>query len=175
MILERLTADDFDAAYAIMEASFPKAERKTYEEQKALLAESAYRMYGAKDEATGELLGFAAFRVFPEFLFFEHLAVNPNCRNGGIGKKLLDKVKELADGPVCLEVELPTTEIAARRIAYYERNGFYLNEYPYVQPSLAEGCEDVPMYIMTTGRKLTMQEHFFVRDILYQRVYHVEG
>lgn len=175
MIPERLTDRDFDAVYAIMEKSFPEDERRTYEEQRALLADSSYYLYGVKDEASGELLGFAAFWDFPEFLFFEHLAVNPNCRNGGIGKKLLDKVKELADGPVCLEVELPTTEIAARRIAYYERNGFYLNEYPYIQPSLKKGGEDVPMYIMTTGRKLTMQEHFFVRDILYQRVYHVEG
>lgn len=175
MISERLTDRDFDAVYAIMEKSFPEEERRTYEEQRALLADSSYYLYGIKDEATGELLGFAAFWDLDEFVFFEHLAVNPDCRNGGIGKQLLLKVKELAKAPICLEVELPTDEMAIRRIAYYERNGFYLNEYPYTQPSLKKGGEDVPMYIMTSGRKLTMQEVLYVRDLLYRRIYHVEA
>ena len=53
---------------------------------------------------------------------------------------------------ICLEVELPETEMAARRIGFYERNGFYYNDYFYMQPPIAEGRNAIPLRLMTTGR-----------------------
>ncbi|MBR7146301.1 MAG: GNAT family N-acetyltransferase, partial [Oscillospiraceae bacterium] len=51
-------------------------------------------------------------------------AVREDCRGSGIGSELLDELIGTLPHPICLEVEPPETEIAKRRIAFYERNGF---------------------------------------------------
>ncbi len=79
---------------------------------------------------------FLALWELGDMAYIEHFAVDPDCRNGGLGGKILQKVIEDTDMRICLEVELPETEMAARRIGFYERNGFYYNDYFYMQPPI---------------------------------------
>ena len=167
-MIEKLKSNEFDAVYAVMEQSFPLEEYRSYEGQKALLVKPAYRIYAAKEE--GEILGFAAVWQLENWLFLEHLAVNPQFRNRGIGAELLNF---LAEKRCCLEVELPETDIARRRIGFYQRNGFFLNDYPYVQPSLGEGRGPMPLSIMTSGRTISPEEFTQLRQLLYTHVYEV--
>ena len=55
-------------------------------------------------------------------------------------------------------MEPPETELTRRRIGFYERNGFVLNDYDYVQPSLGEGKDPVPLRIMTWPRGMDREE-----------------
>ena len=73
----------------------------------------------------------------------------------------------------CQTVEPPEGELTRRRIAFYERNGFCLNPYPYAQPSIAEGRAPVPLMIMTYGHQISEEEFIKTRDLLYKEVYHV--
>ena len=165
-MIEKLEIKEFDTVYAIMERSFPLEEYRSYEDQKALLKKPAYRIYAAK--GNGKILGFAAVWQLEDWLFLEHLAVDPRCRNRGIGAELLGF---LAESRCCLEVELPETDISRRRIGFYERNGFFLNGYPYVQPSLGEGRSPVPLLIMTSGSTIPPEAFASLQKLLYSRVY----
>lgn len=104
-------------------------------------------------------------------MFLEHLATDPDLRGQGIGAKLLAYLTSDESRTVCLEAEPPESEITRRRIAFYNRNGFYLNEHPYIQPPISKGRNPVPLMIMTHGRKIDKGEFVKVRNLLYREVY----
>ena len=169
-MIEKLEIKEFDTVYAIMERSFPLEEYRSYEDQKALFKKPAYRIYAAKEN--GKILGFAAVWQLENGLFLEHLAVDPQCRNRGIGAKLLGF---LAQNRCCLEVELPETDIARRRIGFYERNGFFFNDYPYLQPPLRKGNELLPLRLMTKPTAIDEATYERYKKRMYAVVYKYEG
>ncbi len=158
---------DFDSIYRIMEQSFPDDERRPYDEQKELLLDSRYSIYAENG-------GFIAIWEFEEFVFIEHFAVDESKRNSGLGSKMLANFLGITNKTVCLEVECPDTEIAKRRIGFYERNGFFLNEYEYFQPPISKGKNIVPLMIMTSKSKVTKEKFEKIRDTLYKEVYKYE-
>lgn len=161
--------EEFDKVYAIMEESFPEDERRTYAEQRALLDESEYKIYAFTDGK--QIRAFIAIWEFEKAIFVEHLAVSSEYRNAKLGSKILQKLMSESDKMICLEVELPNNEIAKRRIGFYERNGFYLNGYDYVQPPMSEGKSELPLSIMTSQRKIDESEFEYIRSMLYKKVY----
>ena len=70
-------------------------------------------------------------------------------------------------------MEPPETEPAVRRIGFYRRCGFFLNEYPYLQPPLAPGRSTLPLLVMTTGGPVSRPQFEQIRDVLYARVYRI--
>ena len=173
-MLHLIEAGDFPQVYEIMEQSFPKEEYRPYDSQRDLLKKKEYKIYGTRDD-TGRIIGFLAIWELPGLLFIEHFAVRKECRNCGIGSELLQSLLERYSSTACLEVELPQNTLTKRRIAFYERNGFALNEFPYKQPSLGDGREPVPLRIMTTGGHLSPKEFQRCKTLLYTIVYGVEA
>lgn len=169
--------EQFDRVYEIMSASFSVTEYRTKSGQEKLLDRSEYRLLTERDEEE-RIIAFLAVWEFPALRFIEHLAVEPSVRGGGVGNKLVRKYLEEQSGeqpvkPTILEVELPEDELSARRISFYERLGFRLNEYSYVQPPLREGGEPLALKIMSYPQLLTEQEFLACRAILYSEVYRV--
>lgn len=175
MLVEKTDSGVFDQIYALMEKSFPLEEYRTYPEQKALLSRPAYKLYAARDDREGNLLGFAAVWEWEDFAFIEHIAMSPDYRNGGLGGKLLDQVVALLEKPVCLEVEPPDGGMASRRIGFYQRHGFFLNPYPYTQPAILEGRRPIPLLIMTHGQEISETDFVSIRNRLYREVYQTEA
>ena len=150
-----------------MKQSFPIDEIRPYEEQKELLSDSRYSIYAEEG-------GFLGVWEFDDFLFIEHFAVDKAKRNSGLGSKILTEFLENNEKPVCLEVELPDTDIAKRRIGFYERNGFFLNEFDYFQPPISKGKNIVPLMIMTSNGKISKTIFEEIRDTLYKEIYKYE-
>lgn len=171
-MLRKIDEKDFDRVFNIMEKSFPIDEYRTYDEQKEL-TENKYYSILAHCGKNGEIKAFMGIWNFSEFLYIEHFAVDPNCRNEGLGGKLLHALMMQTDKSICLEVEPPETEMAKRRINFYERNGFFLNEYPYMQPAISKGRKSIPLMIMTTGSSVNQQKFEEMRNTLYREVYKV--
>lgn len=169
-MMKKIDTTEFDEMYAIMESSFPLDEYRTYDEQKALFENEYYSVYVKKED---DVKGFIAVWDFPDFLFIEHFAVNPDYRNQGIGAQLLKELISDYDKPSCLEVEPPDDEMKKRRIGFYERNGFFLNEYPYMQPPISKGKNPVPLMIMSSGKSLSKEAFENVKNNLYKKVYRV--
>ena len=169
-MIKKVEKNDFDLVYEIMEKSFPSDEIRPFDEQKELFDEARYSVY-AEYETDAYIAGFIATWEFDDFVFIEHFAVSPEKRNGGIGAKILNEFTHMTDKRVCLEVEPPDDEMQKRRISFYERNGFYLNEYEYFQPPISAGKNIVPLMIMTCGGGVSKNEFENIRNVLYKEVY----
>ncbi|WP_310551492.1 GNAT family N-acetyltransferase [Paenibacillus glufosinatiresistens] len=161
----------FDQVYELMELSFPPSEFRTRRDQAALLDDPRYRLLPVRHE-DGALAGFMAVWELETFRFVEHLAVHPRLRGQRIGERLLTGyIGEAGGGPVVLEVEPPEGEWPERRVRFYERLGFVLNSYPYVQPPLREGQAPLPLMLMSYSAPLAEPDYLRFRDSVYRHVY----
>lgn len=172
-MIEQFNLSDFDQIFQIMKDSFPLTEYRTYDEQKALFENKYYKVVGVKRD--GRVIAFLALWGFDEFTFLEHLATTPECRNAGIGKQIICDVLASAEKLVCLEVEHPDDELTSRRVAFYERNGMFLNRYDYTQPPISEGRDPIPLFIMTSRSPISEERYIEIRDTLYDRVYGIKS
>lgn len=169
-MLKKLNKNDFDKLFILLESSFPKDEYRTYEQQKELFGIPEYCPYAVYDSEQ-ELTAIIVVWEFESLYYIEHFAVNEKYRSRGIGAKMLEELRQKTDKMICLEVEPPTNEKACRRIKFYERNGFFLNDYNYIQPALSKGRNPLPLLIMTTKGKVDESTFNDIRDILYKNVY----
>ena len=172
IMIKRIFENDFEQIFEIMENSFPLEEFRTKEEQFSLFLNKNYKIYGYLEE--DKLLSFAAIWELDDITFIEHLATNPKHRGRGIGKEILLKIIAESNGIVCLEVEPPIDNITRRRISFYERCGMHMNDYPYMQPSISEGRDPVPLFIMTSKGKIDKEKFLNIQNILYKEVYRTE-
>lgn len=171
MELKILTQKEFDAVYALLEQSFPPEEYRDYAKQKALLQNEKYTAYGLLEK--GRLQALITLWDFAHVVYVEHFAVDEACRSQGLGRQILETVKAMVSCPLCLEVELPETGMAKRRIAFYARNGFTYNDYPYIQPAYSPEKTAVPLRFMTTGGGISPERFEEIKSCLYREVYNV--
>ncbi len=163
---------EFDKIFTLMKTSFPESERRTYAGQKELLADPHYRLI-TETNSNNQLIAFMAAWEFPLFRFVEHIAVDPATRGSGIGGKIMAAYIGESLKPILLEVEYPDTDLAQKRIGFYERLGFRLNPFEYVQPPLQKGQTYLPLKIMSYPQILTEEEFALHLEILYANVYKV--
>lgn len=83
-----------------------------------------------------ELVGMALTGVDRQenALLIDYIAVRENFRGSGKGRRFLDRIKQWAQTDegckgIIVEVEAEETEENARRIRFWERNGFHLTAY----------------------------------------------
>lgn len=168
--METAGRECFPLVFSLMKQAFPPTERRTEDGQRALLDRSGYS-YRILREENGSFLGFLAVWDLGEFRFVEHFAVNEAARGKGIGGKALQMWMEEKSTPVVLEVEPPETELARRRIGFYQRVGLFLNDFPYTQPSMQQGQPPIPLKIMSWPGKILEEEFRPWQQCLYDRVY----
>ena len=167
-MLTPATCSDFPALYKLIQNSFPPDEYRPENAQLALMDDPRYTLW-TNEERTA-LISVWQFR---DFAFIEHFAVTPECRNQGLGAKILGDILSTLSCPVCLEAELPETSLARRRLDFYQRNGFIVNPFPYLQPAYTPDRNTVPMTILSTA-PLTQDQFEYIQNMLYQEVYNSE-
>ncbi len=172
-MLKILSENDFDILYDIMLDSFPENERRSYSKQRGLLKKEGFKALTLTDDISGEVRAFITTYEFDTFLFVEHFAVARKYRGLGLGSMILSELQASTEKQLCLEVELPDTDIARRRIDFYLRGGFFFNTYDYIQPPIDDGRAPVPLRIMSTKSPLTKSEFEKIRSILYKNVYNI--
>lgn len=171
--MKRSNIEEFDIIFSIMEEAFPPIERRSYVDQKALLELDHYHLHTLEDK--GVIMAFISVWEFDTFIFVEHLAIANMYRNRGLGASLLKDIIRYYQKTVILEVELPETSIAQRRIGFYQRLGFLTNEiFPYEQPPLQQGFEYYPLWLMSYPHQLNMMEFQSIKKQLYQDVYDIK-
>ena len=160
---------DFTQFYNILTESFPPDEIRSRQEHLELLDRPEYAVWAVYDQQ--QLQGFLTVWDLGDTAFIEHFAVRSDCRNSGLGSKMLKALSQKLGKQLCLEAELPKTDMARRRLGFYSRNGFFVNRYPYLQPALEEGKNPVPLYILTTESQLTEGDFKKLVDQVYAFVY----
>ena len=166
-MLKRITKTELENVYEILSDSFPEKELRPKKNMLKAMENTKYIVYRYGEEAKGV----TAVWELDGFLFIEYLAVNERFRNNGIGSEILKELCSMYKCPLCLEVEPPESEISKRRIGFYKRNGFYLNDFSYEQPAYSEKQAAVPLMIMTTGHEINEEEFISIRREIYKEVY----
>lgn len=172
IFLRQMYPNEFDQFFSILESSFPDDEYRTCEEHKALLNDPHYHVFVLPDTSAGQIKAFITAWEFEGLTYLEHFAVSPSYRNHGLGAAIIQEILHMYSCRICLEVELPDTDFAKRRIGFYERNGFSFNHYFYMQPAFSKDKKPVPLRIMTSGGKISEKEFEAIRNKLYEEVYH---
>lgn len=71
---------------------------------------------------------------------------------------------------VILEIDPPTTNIAKRRLGFYERNSYFANPYPHVPPAYHSGFKGYDLVVMSLGKALTDTDYAVFRTYLGEHV-----
>lgn len=166
---EKAEAEDFSKIYELMTEAFPPSEIRNEDGQRNLLSHPAYQLYTVKNKE--EVHGLLAVWMFDTFDFIEHFAVDASLRGNGIGGMLLKDYLENTQKTVFLEVEEPKTDIAKRRIGFYERAGFCLNDDDYIQPDLQKGQSSLLLKNMTYPHKSSKEEFAHMKQHIFETVY----
>ena len=172
-MFERITEETFDEIFPLLEAAFPVTELRIKGDQRKLLAEAEYRLYGVRKDGNFAAV-FATWEI-DDFLYIEHFAVKEEYRNGGYGGRLLDRLLEEKGRPMVLEVEVPEDEMTRRRIGFYARHGLVYNDYPYLQPPMRKGQEMLPLRFMTKPSAVDEKTYERYKKQIYRIVYKYEG
>jgi ribosomal protein S18 acetylase RimI-like enzyme len=152
----------------LYQLSFPIEERRNLSAQHLLLKEGALQLYIIKKNEV--FAGFIFCWLLTDFIFIEHFAIAEEQRGGGIGSEVM-KLLMSQYPQMILEVELPHSPDAERRIQFYEGLGFRAYPYTYRQPSYLAGGEPLPMWLMQKG--MPPEEHTFstITSEIYREVY----
>jgi len=170
--IENSDSQEFKEAWEIYESSFPSDERRTLELQRELIKNKQYNFFIVTKNKV--LVAIITDWNFGDFLFVEHLAVKEDLRGKGIGTELLKVYLSNNKQKIVLEVEKPETEIATKRIKFFEKIGFNLNDFDYIQPPYGKDKNTLPMLLMTYPEKITESKFFTIREKLHIVVYRLE-
>lgn len=146
----QVTTGNFHRVLRLYMEAFPPEERRDEAGLKQQLTWSACQVKAIEKE--GQFAGLCIFWEFDDFLFVEHLATEPSLRGQGIGEGVMDLLRNQGAKPVLLEVEPPENETSRRRIGFYMRNGFFLLDKEYWQPSYDFIRPDLPLNLMCTQK-----------------------
>lgn len=167
---KELSADNLGFAQNVFETSFPIDERPLFDT--ILHARNKTIFHFNVVYLNGNPVGIFSYWTFDKFTYVEHFAVGEQYRNNGMGQRIM-KHFLLHIPQVVLEVEMPTTAMAQRRIEFYKRMGFTTNPYSYSQPSYHNDGNSLPMIIMSLS-PLSASTFAEVKQCLYSEVYHTE-
>lgn len=175
MILKKVTLDnksDLEFIEKLYIESFPRNERRPILETHHLMEDESRFNTFLLETKKNTKVGFVTYWNLEDFIFIDHFAISSEQRNGGYGQKAVQELIKQTSLPMIGEIELPTvSELARRRVKFYEKQGFQIWDLPYQQPPYEEGFDPIPM-LTITYRDLNFPTNFeTVRNTIYSEVY----
>ena len=150
--------------------SFPENERRSIDSLETLLASSKqFNMFALTNE--NGFVGFINYWNFDQFYYIEHFAILPQLRNSKYGSEAIKAFMLQTKKPIVLEVEMPRSTLAAHRIHFYERLGFYVLSNAYQQPPYDGVSFMIPMLIMSNDYHYANKHFQLIKNMLYKEVY----
>lgn len=154
MRFKRLTTDRsamYAQAMALYHISFPFYEQREDDSQARIMSHEDYHFNLIEDE--DGLIGLMLCWETPRFIYVEHFCILPSRRNKGYGTKALATLGREGKA-VILEIDPPADEISIRRKAFYERDGFHVNNYVHDHPAYHAGYSAHRLLVMSSPEPL---------------------
>lgn len=169
-----IPAETFAQVYELILSSFPKIERRS---KKGHYDEFNVTYFNSMCYQPDRVKALMNYWFFDEFVFLEHFAVSEELRGQGIGSLMMKELqKNSGDKPIVLEAEPPDTDnIALRRIEFYKRLGFSVNEFEYWQPALQADESPIKLVLLTSKGQLLFEEFERMKYVIYKNVYNVDA
>lgn len=158
----------FKQAWKIYQYSFPKDERRDKHAQFKIHLNKKYRFFGVFEKAA--LIAFLAEWKLGSYYMIEHIAVKKNARGSGFGTRLLQKYQRTRK-KIIIEVPKPAGKLSRKRIQFYLKNGFKMNDFDYIQPSYGKGKKPVNMLLMSFPHKINRKETVILVTKMHKLVY----
>ena len=164
-----------DQAIKLYLSAFPPEERRPVKQWIQLnQANTSFHILVIKHECA--FAGILTYWKFNDFIYIEHFATVSSLRGQGIGQSALHTFIKGTEGlPIVLEVELPHTPLAKRRIGFYERVGLSVVQRPYDQPPYPGQKEYFPLLIMSTDASYTDNHFKQIVSTIHREVYQVKA
>ena len=160
----------FSSMAMLYKSAFPPEQRRNLDKlEHEMLTSKYFRVHALL--MNDQFVGFFNYWIFDTFYFVEHFAIKPELRGKKLGSKVLNTFKEDIALPVILEVEMPTSAVAARRIEFYEKAGFHIVLNDYAQPPYRSSDFMIPMFIMTNEKELVSKHFDHIKKTVYKEVY----
>ncbi|MBN9297989.1 MAG: GNAT family N-acetyltransferase [Filimonas sp.] len=116
----------------LYEEAFPPHERRTTQQLLALIGHADMQLELVEDE--GQPVGFVIWWIIDVYHYIEHIAIHKSARGKQYGSKIILQLLKLSGNKLVLEVEPAESIDAQRRISFYERLGFTIIPFAYMQP-----------------------------------------
>jgi len=169
-LVDKVTDPILDQVEKTYNDSFPEAERRAFSLVRELLRDNpSFSLYVLL--RGNQYAGFITAWQWDDFVYVEHFAIDESARNGGIGGKAMSQFMNLFEKPIILEVEIPVDEMSRRRIGFYERLGFVLDNHVYYQPPYREGETWLEMRLMSFGKIDLIESFDTVKSQIHTYVY----
>lgn len=173
MKYELLKLEEFDRFYQILSNNFPTKEIKEYNYMKDTFHAGLYQVLTLKDN--DQIVGIMSFYQHDDFRFIDYFAIDGSLKGKGMGSKMLQYFINLDDKMVILEVEHPEDEQSKRRIAFYQRNGLYINDqFEYFVPPVRNLKHRLYFHLMSSKRKINNIEFEKYYPQILKMVYGIE-
>ena len=146
----------------IYQHSFPEVEQRTFEDHCRALADPAFHcdaLTAPGEQSARTCCGLMCFWDLGGLRYIEHFAMHPDHRCGGHGSRILREfAARTRDRLLMLEIDPLESDIARRRLGFYQRLGFVLNKDVYVHPPYQEGHPHYDLLLLSLGRSMTPEE-----------------
>lgn len=169
-----MSRGQFSRLFELMEYSFPQNERRDFKEQFEEFQKPLFRSLVLSEN--DKIIGFLNYWELSELIYIEHFAIDRTLRGKGLGTGLVGKFREITENrPAVLEAEPPElNDTAFRRVEFYKRLGFRLNDYGYLQPPYRAGETPVRLVIMSSPNALSPEEFERARSTIYREAYETD-
>lgn len=144
----------------VYKQSFPLHEQRNEEQQKRAFEDKRYHLI-AKIVVTDnfKLGSFISYWDFDDYVYIEHLAVNPDLRGKNIGSESLKLFAHLINKPVLLEIDPLVDDISRNRLHFYERLGYQMNIYEHFHPPYAPQFPPHELIVLSYPDKITQKQY----------------
>ena len=171
--IETVSAIGYPLFEKLLKASFPVAEYRDMKELRGVVERNGlFHLLSLEEE--NRIVGFISYWEFESFVYVEHFVIDESFRGRKYGETAILKFVAEQPKPVVLEVEPPETEIARRRINFYERCHFHLIDKDYMQPPYRQGDAMLRLVLMSTDKDFCADSFDCVKQTIYREVYGLE-
>lgn len=146
----------FNEAMKIYESSFPIFEQRTIKDQIEALKDKNF--YSTIICENNRLIGLLFYWKYKKYTYIEHLAISPSLRGQNYGSKILKAFCKDNENTI-LEIDNPVDEISIKRLSFYSKLGFKLQEFEHVHPPYRKGYNGHNLKIMSFNRDLSKDEY----------------
>lgn len=153
---------EFDYFLKLLQSSFPKEKYRNIDEVERLFNDktSLFKPSIIKNDNT--IIGLiSSWKIDSDITYYEHLAIEPSLRCGGIGSEIIEAIKA-KHKTIVFECEIPNEEMSSRRLNFYLRHEAKIIDKDYHQPPYRKEDKPTPMYLMYFGNKV---EHTIAHKI----------
>lgn len=153
----------FGTAIRLYRSSFPAHEQREEDSQKAALRQEEYHFDLIYD--AGLFVGLMLYWETADFIYVEHFCIDEGLRGRRYGQRALGLLGERGK-TVILEIDPPKDSQSVRRLAFYQRSGFRVNDFAHVHPPYHKGNQGHRLVVMSYPSALPRAEYERFREYL---------